>query len=102
MYRQTKKITSYGIQGYHVQNKYEGVEKNVKQKNKENKKNVKNLGLKKGSYIDDYTKAHQYVPGPGVYNFDKKKEISEQPKKISKKNITKKTFLDDIIDKEKK
>lgn len=60
MYVQANKITTHGVEGYHVDNKYV---------NSYEKSKTQQSELKRGSYLDDYAKVHNYIPGPGVYNY---------------------------------
>lgn len=64
MFATATRMPSYGIEGYHVENKYVGYVDEEKAK-------IKKAELKRGSYLDDYNKVHGSVPGPGVYNYAK-------------------------------
>lgn len=87
MYVQANKITQYGVEGYHVNNKYV---------NSYEKSQIPKSELKKGSYLEDYAKVHGFVPGPGVY--DHAKSLWPSKAKIRKARPPhKKTFIDEMI-----
>lgn len=93
MYIQTNKIFSHGIEGYHLPLKYEDPLKKARDEQAAQKKHQ----TKRGNYLDDYTHAHGYVPGPGVYNCNKDKWSSKSKEKPKKKVPHKKTYIDEIM-----
>lgn len=91
-----------GIEGYHIERKYFDPLKQIEERQsvhiKKGEKSRKHV-TKRGNYLDDETKVHSAVPGPGKYV--KSEEWAEIPK-LKVKHADKMTYVDEIIRQGKK
>ena len=66
VYRQVRQLKDNGIDGYHIENKYEDPEKILKSKMGKKSQSHKNF-TKRGNYLEDETRNKKHIPGPGNY-----------------------------------